>query len=259
MTEQNVWIKLYVAGIEQPSTFEIYDVIRNVSHLKKKIKEEETVKLQHIDASDLEVYPQGTIVSFHRELNVVVDDTQIIGPREIVSKILSGQDTLIAVCKKRQPSPQHPSQQPLPSQPMIGASNFPRIEKIPPSQVAPSGLEEQPSFVRNVQQFSKDRVFLKRDLENASDVESKRVKVFHPVENSAWYLGSCDENLFVRKIVNDMGRMILEKIQWYFNEGGKNVVKSILYVISGASGIGKSWSINAFLNDILATNSLSIV
>ena len=57
----SVWIKLYIGeGDKDPRIFEIFDNIRNVSHLRKKIKEEEQLAFP---ASLLDVYPQGTDVS----------------------------------------------------------------------------------------------------------------------------------------------------------------------------------------------------
>ena len=83
--------------------------------------------------------------------------------------------------------------------------------------------------------------------------EEAKVETISPISNGSWYLGSGDYPLYIRQCLRDVGTVILQHIL--------NVEKrkraAILYVISGASGIGKSWSINAFVAELL-NNDLKV-
>ena len=55
----SVWIKLYIGKDDQnPNVFEIYDEIRNVSHLREKIKEKTHPGLDYHPPHELRVYPK---------------------------------------------------------------------------------------------------------------------------------------------------------------------------------------------------------
>jgi hypothetical protein len=74
----------------------------------------------------------------------------------------------------------------------------------------------------------------------------KKVEVVHPKEDCHWYLGKQGQPFYLRSCVQDMGSVILDGI---VDQQKRDF--PVLYVISGASGIGKSWSINAFATELL--------
>ncbi|CAB9525984.1 expressed unknown protein [Seminavis robusta] len=73
----------------------------------------------------------------------------------------------------------------------------------------------------------------------------KIVEVVPPKEDYNWYLGKQGQPFYLRSCVQDMGSVILDRILYQQKPG------PVLYVISGASGIGKSWFINAFMTELL--------
>ena len=54
-----VWVQLLVSGEKQGESFAIKPIPENVDALKKAVKEERTVSLQHCDAAMLEVFAPG--------------------------------------------------------------------------------------------------------------------------------------------------------------------------------------------------------
>ena len=72
------------------------------------------------------------------------------------------------------------------------------------------------------------------------------VDVYSPAETRHWYLGEKDDVFFLRSCVKDALSIIMDRIS--------KPEHSFLCVISGASGIGKSWSINAFMALLLNEN-----
>ena len=86
------------------------------------------------------------------------------------------------------------------------------------------------------------------DIKKTPMEEEESVVQIPPVDNCSWYLGSGDKSPFyLRKCVTDAGEIILSHI----SDREKRKQNAILYVISGAAGIGKSWSINAFVTELL--------
>ncbi|KAG7351765.1 hypothetical protein IV203_007813 [Nitzschia inconspicua] len=83
--------------------------------------------------------------------------------------------------------------------------------------------------------------------------EEAKVETISPICNGSWYLGLGDNPLYIRQCLRDVGTVILQHIL----HAEKRKRAAILYVISGASGIGKSWSINAFVAELL-NNDLKV-
>jgi hypothetical protein len=83
--------------------------------------------------------------------------------------------------------------------------------------------------------------------------EEKNVVKIPPIANCSWYLGSGPDNspFYLRQCVMDVGEIILSHIT---DKNKRRSGGAILYVISGAAGIGKSWSINAFVTELLRKN-----
>ena len=80
------------------------------------------------------------------------------------------------------------------------------------------------------------------------------VETLYPITDGSWYLGMGGERpLYVRQCVKDLGTNMLKEI---LNEE-KRKIGATCWVISGASGIGKSWSINAFATELLR-NGLTV-
>ena len=79
------------------------------------------------------------------------------------------------------------------------------------------------------------------------DQEVMEVEIMQPSVGLSWYCGGGNEDpLYVRKSIKDVGSVVMDHI--LESEKKKH---SIVYVISGAAGIGKSWSINAFVLALL--------
>ena len=72
------------------------------------------------------------------------------------------------------------------------------------------------------------------------------VRVF-PTDGLPFYLGDEDEPFYLRDCVNNLLSLVFDEISdtEKLNGGPR------LYIISGATGIGKSWSINAFMSALL--------
>jgi len=83
--------------------------------------------------------------------------------------------------------------------------------------------------------------------------EEKNVVKIPPIANCSWYLGSGPDNspFYLRQCVMDVGEIILSHIT---DKKKRRSGGAILHVISGAAGIGKSWSINAFVAELLRKN-----
>jgi hypothetical protein len=67
ITMSSVWVQVYYKGETNPAEdgepFKIETNLRNVNDLKKKVKEDNSSKLKHVDAGDLKVYAPGTDVT----------------------------------------------------------------------------------------------------------------------------------------------------------------------------------------------------
>ena len=75
------------------------------------------------------------------------------------------------------------------------------------------------------------------------DTDDNTVRLFPPKKRKKWYLGdSGEDSLYVRKCVLDVVSLFSKKLE---------KSDSFLWIISGAAGIGKSWSINLFLVELL--------
>lgn len=86
------------------------------------------------------------------------------------------------------------------------------------------------------------------EKENDETADNTQVDVFPPGEKNPWYLGKKEDAFYLRSCVEDVLSMIMDdKIL-------SQPADSLLCVISGASGIGKSWSINAFMTELLHAN-----
>ncbi|KAG7365864.1 hypothetical protein IV203_028534 [Nitzschia inconspicua] len=93
-----------------------------------------------------------------------------------------------------------------------------------------------------------------QETANTTSIEEEaKVEKISPISNGSWYLGSGDNPLYIRQCTRDVGTVILQHIL----QAEKRKRAAILYVISGASGIGKSWSINAFVAELL-NNDLKV-
>lgn len=81
-----------------------------------------------------------------------------------------------------------------------------------------------------------------------TDIEEEtKVDLISPISDCDWYLGTHGRPLYVRQCVKDAANVILGRVlDGQYRKGGAHV-----FVISGASGIGKSWSINAFVKELL--------
>lgn len=79
------------------------------------------------------------------------------------------------------------------------------------------------------------------------------VETLPPIEDGSWYLGTGSRHLFVRRCVKDLGMALMKEI---LDESTRKECATC-YVISGAPGIGKSWSINAFVTELLR-NGLAV-
>eukprot|EP00978_Attheya_sp_CCMP212_P038439 scaffold190558_cov28-Attheya_sp.AAC.1 len=68
----STWVQLYYTGEAKPvreaEPIEIKPIPNNVNDLKKKVHEENSTKLNHIDAGDLKVYASGTAVPVRKGL-----------------------------------------------------------------------------------------------------------------------------------------------------------------------------------------------
>lgn len=80
-----------------------------------------------------------------------------------------------------------------------------------------------------------------------ADGEAISVDIVLPITAGMWYLGGESSPLYVRQCVKDLGAAIMEQII----EKKQHHKCAICWVISGAAGIGKSWSINAFVTELL--------
>lgn len=72
------------------------------------------------------------------------------------------------------------------------------------------------------------------------------VDSFPPHEGHHWYLGGNGDKLFLRPCVRDLASLVLNRALERKETDGP-----ALFIISGASGIGKSWSINVFMTELL--------
>jgi hypothetical protein len=90
-----VWVQLFVGEKKQGESFEIEQTPRNVNALKKAVKEEWTVSLQHCDAAMLNVFAPGA--------DPKTDDT--LDPGDPVSGDTSSKNPLIVVAPKHHQQP----------------------------------------------------------------------------------------------------------------------------------------------------------
>lgn len=120
---------------------------------------------------------------------------------------------------------------------MLPATNQKRIDTTKPRcadkmnanmKVVLSNWRESNSLVKR-QRDNKD--------DHTEQAANKRVRIISPNKQKTWYLGKSD-------CVNDIVCRFLKKLDT-LGDGG------ICWVISGASGIGKSWSINVFMVELL--------
>lgn len=73
------------------------------------------------------------------------------------------------------------------------------------------------------------------------------VQVYPPSAKRKWYRGDEGRIFYLRPCVSDLGHLILERAELVLNDESL----ATMFVISGAAGIGKSWSINAFMTVLL--------
>jgi len=85
----------------------------------------------------------------------------------------------------------------------------------------------------------------KQSLHEPRD-KSDEVDIFPAHENLSWYLGGKGDDFFVRKPVQDLASRVLDILSKAENDSFPTVC-----LISGAAGIGKSWSINLFMTKLL--------
>jgi hypothetical protein len=62
MTDNEVWVQLYIGEVKSGQAFDVDHVPTNISALKKAVKKERSNGLGHCDAADLAVYKAGTDV-----------------------------------------------------------------------------------------------------------------------------------------------------------------------------------------------------
>lgn len=107
------------------------------------------------------------------------------------------------------------------------------------------------------------------DQQKAADKEL--VAVFPPEKGWSWYLGDPGDPLYLRCNVTNMGQILRMELEepkeekegpMEGNAGNEEQVdvkekesNAKVFVISGAAGIGKSWSINAFMTELLASGT----
>lgn len=77
--------------------------------------------------------------------------------------------------------------------------------------------------------------------------ESIMVEVYPPNKEKKWYQGAKGQKLYLRPAVRDLGHIILQKAESTQTSNKQPTT----CVISGAAGIGKSWSINAYMTMLL--------
>ena len=95
----DIWIKLYIGQSDpDPKVFDIDDSPRNISRMKKKIKEAGQNYLAHCDAFMLDVYPQKTYVPISNQVRP-------IDPGDAVPGETTSRDPLIVI------APENPQQQ----------------------------------------------------------------------------------------------------------------------------------------------------
>lgn len=73
------------------------------------------------------------------------------------------------------------------------------------------------------------------------------VELYPPIAMNKWYRGDKGQKFYLRASVSDLGHLILERAAAV----RKDLSGAITFVISGAAGIGKSWSINAYMAMLL--------
>ena len=95
-TSPLVWIKLYLSKYDQdPSVFDVVGVLRNVSHLKERIKEKAKPRLDEFAAHELRIYPPGTEVP-------IKDGVEPIDPGDKVLTGTKSRNPLIVVAPRSQ-------------------------------------------------------------------------------------------------------------------------------------------------------------
>ena len=80
-----------------------------------------------------------------------------------------------------------------------------------------------------------------------ADGKAIPVETLAPIPDGRWYLGEGGFPFYVRRCVRDLGRAIMKQIK----DEDMRKRSATCWVITGASGIGKSWSINAFVVELL--------
>lgn len=91
----------------------------------------------------------------------------------------------------------------------------------------------------------------------SQDVEMKAepaLKVYPPEPGAHWYLGQQKEPMFQRSCVEDMVTVMMRYAPW----GDLKARAPMCFVVTGASGIGKSWSLN-LLAQLLLDRGVSIL
>lgn len=103
------------------------------------------------------------------------------------------------------------------------------------------------------QEEAKDETFSPEEADDKettmeTDIkEETKVDSISPISDRDWYLGTRGCPLYIRQCVKNAANIILGKV--FDKKYRKGDVR--VFVISSASGIGKSWSINAFVKELL--------
>ncbi|MEL6607224.1 MAG: hypothetical protein AAFP88_03175, partial [Bacteroidota bacterium] len=91
-----------------------------------------------------------------------------------------------------------------------------------------------------------DTATLKSSKAPEEDRESTEVLTIPPKQGLRWHCGYQKDSLYVRECIKDLGSVVVDSI---LDSAAKK--SPTVYVVSGAAGIGKSWSINAFVVTLL--------
>ena len=110
----------------------------------------------------------------------------------------------------------------------------------------PSSKKSAVSRAKASEALLNDRNAEEEESNEAAD--DSKMEVYPPSKMLKWYRGKEGQFFYLRPCVSDLGHLILERAESVLNDekGGATT-----FVISGAAGIGKSWSINAFMTVLL--------
>ena len=240
-----VWVKLYVKGERKDTSISPFPIEEAaiplggiIAGLAKAVKTELRPKIDHAPVHEIEVYPCGTTMTADG-----VPQGNKIDMNAPLKTDSTAENPLIVV------APAPPQVTPEKDDMHMGMlvshwSNSKLFDgKRPRETETFSEARKKPAVEKKV-----DVAPTNDDDNQTMQAGGKTcVRVFPPKEGFQWYLGEEDEAFYLRACVDNLGSLVLNDI-WNTEKLRSG---PWLYIISGASGIGKSWSINAFMAALL--------